>query len=161
MQPQMQKLFTQVHVAISLVGIATGLVVLGGLLLGQQLDGWLLAFLVTTIATSVTGFPPFFPLTRVLPSHVVGVLSLLVLALAVYALYVAGLAGGWRTTFVVCTVLAEYLNVFVLIVQLFQKVPSLHALAPKQNEPPFKLAQSLVLVLFLAVGVLAAGAFDP
>jgi hypothetical protein len=156
----MQTLFTRIHVAISLLGIASGLVVMWGLLTGQQLESWVLFFLVTTIATSVTGFPPFFPFTKVLPSHVVAVISLIVLALAVYARYAAGLEGGWRTTFVVCSVLAEYLNVFVLVVQLFQKVPALHALAPKQNEPPFKIAQGLVLLAFVAVGVLATGNFD-
>lgn len=156
----MQQFALRFHVTLSLLGILSGFVVLYGFFTGQRLDAWTLFFLVTTIGTSVTGFPPFFKFEKLLPSHVVGILSLLVLALAVYARYLAELAGGFRTTYVVCAVLAQYLNVFVLVVQAFRKVPALNAFAPTQNEPPFKIAQSAVLLLFIAAGWLAATSFD-
>lgn len=157
----MQKFSLILHVALSLVGILTGFVVIFGLITSQRLDGVTLVFLATTIATSVTGFPPFFRLEKLLPSHVVGVISLVVLALAVYARYLAALAGGWSTTYVVAAVIAQYLNVFVLVVQLFQKVPALKALAPTQKEAPFKLAQSVVLLAFIAGGWVATTSFEP
>jgi hypothetical protein len=148
------------HVTLSLLGIFSGFVVMYGFFTGQRLDGWTVFFLVTTIGTSVTGFPPFFRFEKLLPSHVFGVLSLLVLALAVFARYVAELAGGFRTTYVVCAVIAQYLNVFVLVVQMFRKVPALNAFAPTQNEPPFKIAQSVVLLLFAVGGWLATTGFE-
>jgi len=157
----MQKFSLILHVALSLVGIATGFVVIYGLITSQPFDGLTLVFLATTIATSVTGFPPFFRFEKLLPSHVVGIISLVVLLLAVYARYPAALAGGWSTTYVVTAVIAQYLNVFVLVVQLFLKVPALKALAPTQKEAPFKLAQSLVLLAFIAGGWFAATSFEP
>lgn len=146
-------IFTLVHVAISLVGILSGLVVLFGLINSKRLDGWTAIFLATTVATSVTGF--LFPFRGFTPALGTGVISMVVLALAIYARYARRLAGGWRKTYVISSVFALYLNVFVLFVQLFLKVPALHALAPKQNEPPFAITQLLVLVLFIALGVLA------
>ena len=151
--------FSTVHAIISLVGIGSGLVVMAGLLRGARLAGWTSTFLVTTVATSVTGFG--FPFTRLLPSHVVGIVSLIVLAVAVYARYVRHLEGRWRMTYVVSAVVALYLNVFVLVVQLFAKVPSLKAMAPTQSEPPFVGAQSAVLALFVALGVIAVRRFCP
>lgn len=151
--------FTLVHVVISLVGIATGLVVLGGMLRSQRLPGWTAVFLVTTILTSVTGF--FFPFERLLPSHIVGIVSLVVLALTLVALYVRGLAGGWRRIYVATAVFALYLNVFVLVVQAFLKVQFLNALAPTQGEPPFAIAQGAVLLAFVALGILALRRFHP
>jgi len=136
----MQNFALKLHVAISLIGILAGFAVIYGFIANQRFDGVTLVFLATTIATSVTGFPPFFRFEKLLPSHVVGVISLVVLLLAVYARYAAALAGGWLTTYVVAAVIAQYLNVFVLVVQLFQKVPALKALAPTQQEAPFKLA---------------------
>src|SRR6266404_2107877 len=127
------KIYTLIHVAISLVGIFSGFVVLLGLLSGKRLDGWTALFLTTTVATSVTGF--FFPVHHFMPSHVVGIISLIVLAVAIYARYNRALAGGWRKTYVIGAVIALYLNVFVGIVQAFQKVPALKALAPTQTEP--------------------------
>ena len=147
--------FTAAHVVLSLVGIGAGLVVLLGLLGGQWLGGWNTLFLVATIATSVTGFAFPFSFDHLLPSHKVGVLSLVLLAIALVALYGAHLAGAWRRIYVICAVLALYLNTFVLVVQLFLKVPSLNALAPMQKEPPFAVAQLAVLVVFLVLGVLA------
>jgi hypothetical protein len=149
--------FTLLHVVISLLGIGSGLVVLAGLLRDRRLDAWTAFFLATTVATSVTGF--FFPFVKLLPSHVTGVISLLVLAVALVARYAMGLAGPWRRTYAISAVVALYLNVFVLVVQLFLKVPALHALAPTQAEPPFAVAQGLVLVAFVGLGTAAARRF--
>ena len=153
--------FTLVHVLISLAGIGSGLVVLFGLLAGKRLDGWTALFLVTTVATSVTAFG--FPFDPLLPSHKVGIISLVVLAVAILARYAFHLAGAWRWIYVVGTVIALYLNVFVLIVQLFEKVPALRTMAPTQSEPPFLIAQLVVLALFVVLGVFAAKRFhrDP
>jgi hypothetical protein len=151
--------YTIIHVLISLVGIGTGFVVLFGLIGGKRLDGWTGWFLTTTILTSVTGFG--FPFEKLLPSHIFGVISLVVLAAAVPALYRFHLAGPWRLIYSVGSTLALYLNVFVLVFQLFQKVPFLRALAPTGSEPPFAIAQGLVLVLFVALGIAAARNFHP
>jgi hypothetical protein len=149
--------FTFVHVAISLVGILSGLVVVFGLITGKRLDGWTALFLVTTVATSVTGF--MFPYHGFTPGIGVGIISLVVLAIAILARYSRHLAGGWRRTYVISAVIALYLNVFVLVVQLFEKVPSLHALAPKGSEPPFAITQVIVIVSFIAFGIAAAKGF--
>src|SRR5436190_16597222 len=119
--------FTLVHVIISLIGIGSGLVVMIGLLTGRQLNGWTALFLASTVATSVTGF--FFPFHGFTPAIAVGILSLFLLAVAIFARYGRRLAGAWRWIYVVTAMVALYLNVFVLIVQLFQKVPALKALA--------------------------------
>ena len=145
--------YTVVHVLISLAGIGSGFVVMYGLLTGKRLDRWNALFLVTTVATSVTGFG--FPFTDLSPAHKVGFLSLVVLAIAIVARYALHLAGAWRRTYVVCAALALYLNVFVLVVQLFEKVPALRALAPMQKEPPFLVSQLVVLALFVALTVTA------
>src|SRR3989442_755072 len=146
--------FTLVHVVISLVGIASGLVVVFGLLTAKRLDGWTALFLASTVATSVTGFG--FPFDHLLPSHKVGIVSLLVLALAILARYPLHLAGVWRRVYVVCAVVALYLNVFVGVVQAFLKIPVLNAMAPKQTETPFVVAQGGVLALFVVLGITAA-----
>jgi hypothetical protein len=138
--------YTTIHVAISLIGIATGFIVLFGLLAGRLLSPWNGLFLLTTVLTSVTGF--FFPNTKVTPGIVIGILSMIVLAIALFALYTRHLSGGWRRTYVITAMIALYLNMFVLVVQLFEKVPALHALAPTQSEAPFKIVQLLVLVFF-------------
>jgi hypothetical protein len=144
--------FTLVHVVISLIGIGSGLIVSYGLLVGKRLDAGTALFLATTVATSVTGF--FFPFDHLLPSHKVGILSLVVVALAILARYAFHLAGAWRRIYVISAVVALYFNVFVLIVQLFQKVPALKSLAPKGSEPPFLLTQFVVLVLFAVLGTI-------
>jgi hypothetical protein len=149
--------FTLLHVLISLAGIGTGFIVVYGLLTGKRLDGWTAIFLVTTVLTSLTGF--LFPFTHLLPSHIVGVISLLVLALAMFGRYVRHLTGAWRWIYVVGSVLALYLNVFVAIVQAFLKVPALKAMAPKQTEPPFVLAQIVAMALFLVLGIVAVKKF--
>jgi hypothetical protein len=151
--------FTLLHVAISLVGILSGLIALVGMLRSRKLEGWTAVFLASTVLTSVTGF--FFPAPKVLPSHVVGALSLVILAVAILALYAFRLAGAWRWIYVVSAVLALYLNVFVLVVQTFQKVPFFKALAPTQAEPPFAIAQGLVLLLFIVLGIVAVRSFHP
>ena len=149
--------FTIAHVVLSLVGIGSGFVVLYGLLTRKRLERWTALFLASTVATSVTGFG--FPFDHVLPSHVVGVISLLVLAVAIVARYALHLNGPWGRLYVITAMVALYLNVFVLVVQLFQKVPTLHALAPTQSEPPFFLAQLAVLALFVALSSVAATRF--
>src|ERR1700674_2352469 len=121
--------FTLVHVVISLIGIVAGFIVTFGLLAGKRLNGWTALFLLSTVATSASGFG--FPFDHLLPSHKVGILSLVVLAAAILARYGFHLGGAWRSIYVVGAVVALYLNVFVLIVQLFQKVPALKALAPQ------------------------------
>src|SRR5713101_5084695 len=146
--------FTFVHVLLSLVGIGAGFVVLFGLLTGKQLDGWTALFLATTVATSVSGFG--FPVDHLLPSHKVGIISLVVLAVAILARYALHLAGAWRRIYVVCAAVALYLNVFVGVVQAFLKVPALTALAPRQTEPPFVITQLVVLVLFIGLTIVAA-----
>lgn len=150
-------LFTLVHVAISLAAIATGLVVAGGLLSSHRLDRFTSAFLAATAATSVTGF--FFPFTGFLPSHAFAILSLLVLPVAVYARHSRKLAGGWRTVYVITAMLVLYLNSFVLVAQLFLRVPALKELAPKQAEPPFLVSQVTLLALFVALTVAAVRRF--
>ena len=146
--------YTLVHVLISLVAIGSGFVAMFGLLSGKRLNAWTAVFLSTTVATSVTGFG--FPFHELLPPHKVGIVSLVVLAVAILARYPLRLAGAWRRVYVVCAALALYLNVFVLVVQSFQKVSFLKAMAPKQTEAPFVVAQGAVLVLFVVLGTLAA-----
>jgi hypothetical protein len=149
--------FTLVHVLISLAGIVSGFIVVYGLLTGKRLDGWTATFLATTVLTSVTGF--LFPFEHILPSHIVGVISLVVLALALVARYVRHMEGSWRSIYVVCAMLALYLNVFVAVVQSFLKIPPVHALAPTQKEPPFLVAQLGVMAIFVIIGILAVKKF--
>jgi hypothetical protein len=145
--------FTLVHVVVSLLGIGSGLVVLAGMLSAKRLDRWTAVFLATTVATSVTGF--MFPFVHLLPSHAVGLLSLVVLAPVIFARYKRGMAGIWRVVYVIGSVLALYLNVFVLVVQSFLKVPALKAMAPTQSEPPFQITQLVVLAIFVGLAVAA------
>ena len=149
--------FTTVHVIISLIGILSGIVVLIGWLSGKSSDGWTALFLATTVLTSVTGF--LFPSASFGPPQVVGVISLVVLAAAISALYVFHLAGFWRWVYIVGATMALYLNAFVGVVQAFQKLPFLRPLAPTQSEPPFVVTQLVVLVIFVAIGVAAAKRF--
>jgi hypothetical protein len=149
--------FTLLHVAVSLIGIGSGIIVLGGLLGGRVISAWTGLFLVTTILTSVSGFA--FPNAHVTPGIVLGILSLVALALAVAALYLFHLAGGWRRTYVVSACIALYFNVFVLVAQLFKHVPFLTALDPTQSGPPFGIAQLLVMGIFIWLTVRAAKRF--
>ncbi len=151
--------FTILHVVISLIGIATGIAVLLGMLNGKRLDGATAVFLATTVLTSVTGF--MFPFSQLLPSHIVGAISLVVLVVALIALYGQHLSGAWRWIYIVMATIALYLNVFVGVVQAFQKVSFLRPLAPTQAEPPFVIAQVAALVLFAVLGFLAVKNFHP
>jgi hypothetical protein len=152
--------FTLVHTVLSLVGIAAGLIVVWGMLTANRFEGWTAIFLVTTVLTSVTGFMfpgPFGPT----PAQIFGVISLAVLVPAIAALYAFGLAGIWRWVYLGGALLALYLNVFVLVVQAFQKISFLTPLAPTQAEMPFFVAQGVVFVLFCALGVIAVKRFKP
>jgi len=151
--------FTAVHVIISLIGILTGLIVVLGWLGSRNLGGLTAVFLATTILTSVTGFG--FPFDRLLPSHKLGIISLVVLAVAILAYYAFRLAGPWRWIYVVTALLALYLNVFVAVVQAFQKLAFLQPLAPTQSEPPFLIAQIVVLVVFIGLGIVSVRRFHP
>lgn len=151
--------FTMLHVVISLIGIATGLLVLVGMLQSNRLSALTAIFLLTTVLTSVTGF--LFPSSSFTPAQAFGYLSLVLLAVALAALYVFHLAGAWRRIYVATAVASLYLNCFVLVVQMFQKFPRLNALAPNQSEPPFQIAQGLLLLAFIVLGVLAARRFHP
>ena len=152
-------LFTQIHVAISLIAIAFGLVMALCMMMGKLPPKVVALFLLMTVLTSVTGF--FFPFHGVTPGIVVGILSLVVLAFASLAYYGKHLAGGWRGTYVITAMFALYLNVFVLVAQCFEHIPSFHVLAPTGTEPPFKIAQGIVLVVFVVLTIVANKKFRP
>jgi hypothetical protein len=151
--------FTTVHVIISLIAIVTGIFVVIAMVGGSNSAAWTALFLLTTILTSVTGF--LFPLSGLTPAVIFGILSLVTLAIALFALYGRHLAGAWRWIYVVTAVFALYLNMFVLVVQSFQKLSFLQPLAPTQSEPPFAIAQIVVLVVFVVLGWLAVKRFHP
>ena len=144
--------FVLVHVVISLIAIVAGLIVMFGMLGSKSQPGLTAIFLLFTILTSATGFviPPFL-FEKLLPSHLFGIISLILLTIACIALYGMKLAGAWRWIYVLTALTSLYLNVFVLVVQSFLKVPALHALAPSvpPAEPPFAVAQGIVLVFFV------------
>jgi len=152
-------IFTAIHVLISLVGIVTGLVVLSGLLKSKMMNGWTAWFLATTVATSVTGF--LFPFHGFTPAIGVGILSTLILVVTLITRYNKHLVGAWRWIYVVGAVAALYFNTFVLVVQSFLKIPVLHVLAPQGNEPPFAIAQGVVLLFYVVTGCLAIRRFKP
>jgi hypothetical protein len=151
--------YTLIHVIISLIGIASGLIVLFGMFSSKRLDRITALFLATTALTSLTGFG--FPFEHVTPGIILGILSLLVLAISIPARYSFHMADKWRAIYVITAVIALYFNCFVLIAQSFLKIPALHALAPKGNEPPFAIAQGILLVLFIVAGTLAVKKFHP
>ena len=151
------RIYTIIHVIISLLGIISGFIVIYGLHTADSMDGWTKFFLWTTVLTSVTGF--FFPFKGFTPALAFGIISLVVLAVAIYARYPGHLEGSWRWIYVVGAVLAQYLNFFVLIVQSFQKIPALKTLAPTQKEPPFAITQFVFLILFIVLGVVAVNKF--
>jgi hypothetical protein len=143
--------FTAFHTIISLIAIATGLFVVFGFLTAKRLPTLTTIFLITTVATSATGF--LFPFHGFKPSYAVGALSLVILAIAVLARYVGHINGSWRWIYVVSAVVSLYFNVFVLVAQSFNKIPALKALAPTQSEPPFAIAQIIVMILFILIGI--------
>ena len=151
--------FTAVHVIISLVGIASGFIVLFGMFSAKPLNGWTALFLLSTVLTSVTGFG--FSFQHLLPSHKVGIISLVMLAIAILARYSFHMIGKWRWIYVVTAMIALYLNVFVLVVQAFEKVAALKAMAPTQSEPPFLVAQLVVMALFIGLTIFAVKKFHP
>jgi hypothetical protein len=149
--------FTIFHVILSLIAIGSGFMVVSGLLASKRPGGPTALFWTTAVATTVTGF--LFPFHGFTPAIGLGIVSTLVLAIGLAALYRFGLAGGWRRTYAITAVIALYLNMFVLVVQLFEKVPVLKELAPTQSEPPFQIAQLAVLVILGVLGVQAARKF--
>jgi hypothetical protein len=149
--------YTLIHVLISFIGIGSGLAVLYGMLRGHRLDSITAIFLASTVLTSLTGFA--FPNEHITPGIVVGILSLIALAIAIVGRYVQRMRGAWRAIYVVTASIALYFNCFVLVAQSFEKVPALHALAPTQKEPPFAIAQVLLLVLFIALTIMALKQF--
>ncbi|HEU4661754.1 MAG TPA: hypothetical protein VFS63_13945 [Pseudolabrys sp.] len=151
--------FTALHVIICLIGLVAGLVVVFGMFGSRRLAGWTAVFLISTILISVTGF--MFPIHGLTPALATGIVSIVLLGAAVLGLYVFRLEGAWRWIYVACAVAALYLNVLVLIVQSFQKVAVLNALAPTQSEAPFLLTQSAALVLFLVLAILGLIKFHP
>ena len=152
-------LFLQIHVALSLIALVAGLVVLYGLLKRRAYGGWTALFLVTTILTSVTGFP--LPPFGFDPPRAVGILSLVLLVVAAFGYYLFHLAGAWRWIYVVTAMAALYLDAFVAVIQAFAKIPPLHELAPGGSEPPFVVAQVAVLAFFVILGFIAARKFRP
>lgn len=153
------QLYTIIHTLLSLVAILTGLVVLFGLLAAKRLDGWTKWFLITAVATTVTGF--FFPFHGLTPAFKLGIISSIVLVITIIARYPKNLAGAWRWIYTIGAVISLYFNLFVLVVQAFEKVPSLHAMAPTQTEGPFKLAQLVLLTLSIILGIGAVIRFRP
>ena len=149
--------YTLLHVLISLIGLGSGLIVMFGFWSRKRLDRWTSLFLATTALTSLTGFG--FPFEHLLPSHILGVLSLVTLAIAIPARYVFHLAGSWRATYVIAASVALYFNCFVLVAQAFLKAPALHALAPTGKEPPFLIAQLILLVIFVGLTIGATRKF--
>lgn len=148
-----------IHTVVSLIAIVAGFVVLAGLFKAERLEGWTAWFLILSVATSLTGV--VLPATQLLPSHITAIVALVVLLFTVAAKYQFNMRGGWRKVYVIGAVISLYLNVFVLIVQAFQKVPVLKALAPTGSEPPFAIVQGIVLLGFVAKGYLAVRRFAP
>ena len=151
--------YTIIHTLISLVAIFTGFVVLFGLRAGNRLDGWTKWFLIAAVATTVTGF--FFPFHGFTPAFKLGIISSFFLAITIYARYPKNLGGAWRWIYVVGALISLYFNVFVGVVQSFEKIPALKAMAPTQTEPPFKLTQLVVLGLFVVLAIVATIRFRP
>jgi hypothetical protein len=152
-------IYTIVHTLISLIAIFTGIIVLFGMIGGQRLDGWTKWFLITAVLTTVTGF--FFPFHGFTPAILLGIISLPFLALTIFARCSKQLAGAWRWIYVIGAVMCLYFNLFVLVVQSFLKIPTLHAIAPTQTESPFKVTQLTVLIVSVVLGIVAVIRFHP
>jgi hypothetical protein len=145
--------FTVLHVAISLIAIVSGFVVVFGMIGGKRLDGLTAWFLTFTVLTSVTGF--MFPFKELLPSHKLGMISLVALVVAIAARYAFQMSGAWRSVYTITATMALYFNCFALVAQCFDHVPALHPLAPTGTEPPFLVTELVVLVAFLVLGTMA------
>src|SRR5436189_6255370 len=152
-------IYTIIHTLVSLIAIFTGLIVVFGMIGGNRLDGWTKWFLITAVLTTATGF--FFPFHGFTPAIGLGIISLPFLALTIFARYPKHLAGPWRWIYVIGAVICLYFNLFVLVVQAFEKIPALHALAPTQTESPFKLTQLAVLLLSIVLAIVAVIRFHP
>src|SRR5438445_6036532 len=152
-------IYTIIHTVISLIAIFTGIAVLFGIIADKRLDSWAKWFLITAVATTVTGF--FFPFHGFTPAIGLGIISLPFLALTIYARYPKHLAGAWRWIYAIGAVICLYFNLFVPVVQAFEKVPALHTMAPTQTEAPFKLSQLIVLATFILLGIVAVIRFHP
>jgi len=152
-------IYTIIHTLISLAAVFTGLIVLFGMIGGKRLDGWTKWFLISAVLTTATGF--FFPFHGVTPAIILGIISLPFLALTISARYAKHLAGSWRWIYVIGAVICLYFNLFVAVVQAFEKIPALHALAPTQTEPPFKLTQLIVLLVSALLAIIATIRFHP
>src|SRR5213596_2987396 len=152
-------IYTIIHTLISLIAIVTGLVVLFGMIADKRLDSWTKWFLITAVATTVTGF--FFPFHGLTPAVGLGIISLPFLAITIFARYSKHLAGAWRWIYVIGAVICLYFNLFVAVVQAFEKIPALHAMSPTQTEPPFKLTQLIVLLVSILLAIGAAIRFHP
>lgn len=152
-------LFTFVHVVITLIAMAAGLIAIFGMIGNNRMDGITAIFLLFTVLTSVTGF--LFPIVKLTPALILGIMSIVVLAIALAARYLYAMHGAWRWIYVITAVIAQYFNSFVLVVQSFLKIPPLHALAPGGNEPPFAIAQGAVLLFYIVIGTLAVRRFRP
>lgn len=151
--------FIRLHTIISLIGIFTGFIVIFGMMGGKRLAGWTGVFLLTTVLTTLTGY--LFPFHGATPEFNIGVISTVVLIPALIAIYVKHLAGAWRSIYIVTAILAQWLNTFVGVVQLFRKIAFFNALAPTQKEPPFLIAQALVLVFFVVAAIVSIRKFHP
>jgi hypothetical protein len=151
--------FTLLHVLISLIGVVAGFVVMAELLTSRSSSGWTTIFFATTIVTSASGF--LFPFSKLLPSHIVGIISLALLAIALFAFYIQQMHGLWRQVYIVTALLSLYLNVFVMIIQAFLKIPVLKGLAPTQTEPPFIIVQGVTLLFFVTVIIVSAIKYRP
>jgi len=152
-------IYTIIHTLISLIAIFTGLIVVFGMIGDKRLDGWTKWFLITAVLTTATGF--FFPFHGVTPAIILGIITVPVLAITIYARCSRQLAGAWRWIYVVGAVMSLYFNLFVLVVQSFEKVPALHAIAPTQTESPFKFTQLSVLIVSILLGIIAVVRFRP
>src|SRR5438046_6276660 len=153
------QIYTIIHPLISLIAMCTGIVGAFGMLAGAQLNGWTKWFLITAVSTTVTGF--FFPFHGFTPAIGLGIMSLPFLALTIYARYPKRLGGAWRWIYAIGAVICLYFNLFVLVVQAFEKLPPLRAMAPMQTEPPFKLTQLVVLLVSVLLAIVAAIRFRP
>jgi hypothetical protein len=151
-------IYTIIHTLISFVAIFTGLIVLFGMLAGERLDGWTKWFLITAVATTVTGF--FFPFHSLTPAFKLGIISSIVLVITIIARYPKHLTGAAAPIYAIAADKSHF-NLFVAVVQSFEKIPALHAMAPTKTEPPFKLTQLVVLALFIVLGIVAAIRFRP
>jgi hypothetical protein len=151
--------FTLIHVLLSLIALVAGVVVVIGLIGARRSEHWTALYLITAVLTNATGFG--FASAHILPSHILGALSLVVLLLAILGFYVFRLAGAWRWIYAVGAVMALFFDVFVAIAQAFAKIPSLHVLAPTQSEPPFLIAELINLAIFVVLVILAARKFHP